>query len=76
MKDEISAEQANTYVQEGGMHCPACGSEGIEGDFVTTGGGEASQGMRCLKCDARWTDIYTLNFVLIDCEAAGKGVSS
>ena len=74
MKDEISAEQANTYVQEGGVHCPVCGSEEIEGEFVTTGGGEASQEMRCLTCDARWTDIYTLNFVSIDCEAACKGV--
>ena len=74
MKDEISAEQANTYVQEGGVHCPACGSEGIEGTFVTTGGGEASQEMRCLACEARWTDIYTLHSVLIDREAAGKGV--
>jgi formate dehydrogenase maturation protein FdhE len=58
--------KSDAYVNEGGMRCPVCGSEEIEGGFVTTGGGEASQGMRCLRCDTRWTDIYRLDHVLMN----------
>jgi hypothetical protein len=62
----VNVERPDAYLEEGGMRCPVCGSEEIEGGFVRTGGGEGSQGMRCLECDARWTDIYRLDHVLMN----------
>lgn len=47
------------HVESGGAVCPFCLSPDIEGDSVTTGGGEAVQEMRC-PCGAEWTDVYVL----------------
>ena len=62
----ISEEQATAHVQAGGMQCPVCGSDQIEGGFVETGEGRASQEIRCLACHECWTDIYRLNSILIE----------
>jgi len=54
-----------------GTHCPTCGSDHIEGEGVVVGhedhgerfGGkhyDATQCIKCLDCDATWTDFYAL----------------
>lgn len=50
------------YLMDGGMKCPVCESENVEG----VGGGfdvdgtEASNNIACLDCNASWSDIYKL----------------
>jgi hypothetical protein len=47
------------YVEKGGLLCPICESEEIEGhsgDFGT----EACQKMSCNECEAIWYDTYKL----------------
>ncbi|MDA8140773.1 MAG: hypothetical protein M0036_19165 [Desulfobacteraceae bacterium] len=49
-----------------GILCPFCGQENIEGGFVETGFGRASQVMGCNDCDRVWTDIYTIHRIEIE----------
>jgi len=48
------------YIRSGGVYCPYCGSHDLDEfgqDFDETG---IQKYIRCLACDERWTDIYTL----------------
>lgn len=48
------------YVSGGGVHCPACCADNIEGGEWNSEAGQATQNVRCLNCEARWQDVYTL----------------
>jgi hypothetical protein len=56
-------ENIDKYVESGGARCPECGSDEIEGDSFVSGGGEASQEMWCLDCDASWEDVHVLSSI-------------
>ena len=55
-----SREAKEEYIQSGGVHCPLCGSDQIEGGPFECEEGIASQEMRCLACDGHWDDVYIL----------------
>ena len=59
MKRTVPMSQRR-YRKEGGACCPFCGSEQIEGQDVTAGGGYAEQEQACYDCDKVWTDTYAL----------------
>lgn len=48
------------YVAKAGTQCPSCGSDDMDGGEVNIDAGYASQEIRCLTCDAEWTDTYRL----------------
>ncbi len=48
------------YIDEGGVRCPYCGADQIEGGSVEIEEGTAQQKVGCLSCDRHWTDIYHL----------------
>jgi len=52
---------ARLYVTMAGRYCPCCGSTQMNGGSIDLGGGQASQSISCLRCDARWTDVYVLS---------------
>ena len=54
---------AREYVDAGGVFCPNCRSDQIEGDSVDFDGRYCTQRMRCLDCDVVWFDVYTLSSV-------------
>ena len=64
--DVHNLDCAKTYVRDSGRWCPFCGHDQIEGEYVETGGGNATQGMYCLKCGAYWTDAYQLVGIIKD----------
>lgn len=49
------------YVALGGVRCPKCGSEDIQGGSFNHEDGEVSQGVGCLVCGAEWVDVYVLD---------------
>lgn len=53
-------QQMREYVDSKGIRCPICANPDIEGHFIETGEGVATQDMSCGKCDAEWIDNYTL----------------
>ena len=53
-------ETSNKYVAHGGVHCPYCGSEDIEGGSVQTDNRVVWQPVRCLTCGRKWNDLYTI----------------
>ena len=57
---ELTAEQKKKYLAGGGVSCPFCGDPGIEGLFIETNEGRASQPMSCTACREEWTDCYRL----------------
>ena len=59
----ITAEQAKGYLNGGGVSCPFCGSHDIEGQFVETNEGRATQPMKCNQCGEDWMDYYRLVYV-------------
>ena len=49
------------YAQKGGLVCPYCESEEIEGvSGVGIEAGEAWQKVKCLSCGESWHDVYRL----------------
>jgi len=57
-------QNIETYIQEGGIRCPSCYSNEIQGDQLSIEAGKASQTMFCLSCHATWIDIYILNNII------------
>ncbi|HOX42935.1 MAG TPA: hypothetical protein PK668_05035 [Myxococcota bacterium] len=51
------------YLASGGVFCPHCHADDIEGGPVEISAGEATQEVTCLKCEAVWQDVYTLTDV-------------
>jgi hypothetical protein len=49
------------YIKNGGVSCPVCKSNNIEGEPISVmQGGVAEQDCHCTTCGAAWCDIYTL----------------
>ena len=42
-------------------YCPRCGSDDLEGDFVSSGGDSAIQDMSCRNCSASWENHYSFD---------------
>lgn len=53
-------ETNKEYCEHGGVHCPYCGSEDIDGGSIEINLAGAWQSITCLSCDKEWTDIYKL----------------
>lgn len=54
-----------SYLKCGGIRClnPECNSDDIEGGFIETDQGTASQKITCNNCGWTWRDVYTLTSV-------------
>ena len=52
-----------SYLEEGGGHCPKCGSKAIKasGQPEKAADNQMQMSMFCATCGARWRDIYTLS---------------
>jgi DNA-directed RNA polymerase subunit RPC12/RpoP len=51
------------YIESGGVKCPYCRSENIEGGSRNMDGNWISFEVTCLECKRDWEDIYTLTGV-------------
>lgn len=52
------------YIRRGGVRCPFCGHEDIQGDSVNIEAGEAWQEVWCGRCERVWHDVYRLALVV------------
>jgi len=57
---KLSDEQKRKYLSIGGVLCPYCGSDDIQGESMEINEGEAAQEVNCNDCDGQWYDIYAL----------------
>ena len=48
------------YVAKGGLRCPICGCDDIEGGPWDSSPGEAWQEITCRECESMWVDLYKL----------------
>lgn len=62
----------NRYIKAGGIYCPYCGSEEIEGRIVEVDQGIARQEIRCVECRADWQDQYRL-IAICNCPDHDRG---
>ena len=61
IRDFDAQDREENYVARGGVYCPYCESDEIEGSgAVNTDIGVVWQKMQCLKCKKRWEDKYDL----------------
>lgn len=60
MAFNVTEEQKQQYVADGGIKCPGCESEDIVGDDISVEEGVATQEMSCNTCNLEWTDVYRL----------------
>ena len=56
----LTQEQKKAYLARSGVGCPFCGCPNIEGAFVETNEGRATQPMTCTECGKVWIDYYRL----------------
>lgn len=56
----ITETQTKKYVAQGGVRCPVCNSENIEGSSIEVDAGGAYQEMTCTDCGEEWQDVYRL----------------
>ena len=59
----LTKAETDRYVKDGGVNCPYCQSDQIEGDGVEVDAGRAWQEMFCPNCEKSWTDRYTLTSI-------------
>ena len=57
---KLTPPAKKAYIGSGGVRCPFCGSDAIEGGFISTDAGIAWQRIKCLKCGEAWVDHYKL----------------
>ena len=57
----MNKDRVTKYIRSGGVKCPYCGSEEIEGGSIEIDEGRAVQSITCLNCDKFWDDIYSLS---------------
>jgi len=62
--DKLTEKQVKNYLKEGGVRCPFCRSDQIQGEDIDIDAGRAYQDMKCLDCDSVWTDTYALDGVI------------
>lgn len=60
---KLAEEQVCDYFGSGGVRCPQCKSEDIEGQHIEIDESTATQTVDCLNptCGLRWTDSYRLD---------------
>lgn len=58
--DELTKGQIRRYVAGGGVSCPFCKAEAIEGGSISIESGAAYQDVDCSNCNKSWTDSYKL----------------
>jgi len=63
---KLTKEQRAEYIKNGGLRCPFCNSENIEGLSAEFDAGYVSQDIICNICHSDWTDIYSLTDVTTD----------
>lgn len=51
---------SDEYVALGGVRCPHCGSDNLNGGSFDVSAGAVYQNIDCGDCWAEWTDEYTL----------------
>ena len=59
----LTKQAIQTYIEGGGVRCPYCQAEDIEGDSVEIDEGTASQEVRCHDCGKGWVDCYSLTSI-------------
>ena len=59
---EITPEQSEAYIDEGGVFCPLCKSETVQtsDSAIEIASSGAYQDCYCSHCKATWTDCYSL----------------
>lgn len=57
---KLTPEQKKEYVENGGQHCPYCGSTAIEGGKFDAEWKEAWSEVSCPDCGRTWQDEYRL----------------
>jgi hypothetical protein len=58
---ELSPEQKAAYVSGGGLKCPVCQSNNLDGGDTDLDGPVIRADSTCLDCKAVWVDVYTLS---------------
>ena len=56
-------DKVTPYIQRGGVACPFCESNNIEGRQFDVQAGTAWQPMKCTDCNRQWNDVYRLDGV-------------
>lgn len=57
LREPMTPEQ---YVELGGIRCPFCGSQSIDGGPFEADAGGATQEVGCNDCNKTWLDVHTL----------------
>lgn len=57
---KLSPEKIKNYIENGGYHCPYCGSDQIEAFNHDWDEVCAYNDVLCHICGERWTDVYKL----------------
>jgi len=57
---KLTDEQRAAYIKNGGLRCPFCSSENIDGIENNFDSGFMSQVVICTNCNESWSDVYKL----------------
>jgi len=63
---KLTKEQKKEYIKNGGLRCPFCRSENIDGIENNFDAGYLSQVVICNECHESWSDIYSLTDIIHD----------
>ncbi len=60
---DLTKEQIAAYVADP-VHCPACQSDNINGQYEGQTGSIMKQSVQCQGCGLRWFEYYQLNEII------------
>ena len=62
----LSPRQRSEYLETGGACCPACGSRSMASEIQEFDRlqGFIDVGVRCIKCNLEWIEVFTMTNVL------------
>ncbi len=55
----LSRKQKRKYIKQGGVRCPYCGTDQIEGQGFGADD-EGSETVKCLECHKEWVDDWKI----------------
>lgn len=64
-------DKMKKYIADGGVACPFCGCEDLEGNQVEIDANVAWQKVACALCEEEWIDYYNLDYVAVENKKTG-----
>ena len=73
---KLTEQQRKSYIEGGGNNCPVCNLRHLDIVGRDYDGNNIFEYVHCTTCDSYWTDVYTLNDVILEDEEESDEINN